>query len=93
MSERLTQRAGQDFEYQFCQESKCGLFGEPNGCNAPDLSCAAYCYFTTVAERLKEYEDVCFNDDGEEICTIQDVSALAKIMQANALIGYKEDAQ
>ena len=55
--DRLTQ-PGQDFEGQFCRECGCTLYGEPNGCNHPNGSCPSYCYFTTVAERLADYEKI-----------------------------------
>ena len=59
---RLTE-PGQEFELQFCRESGCEYYGEPDGCNHPNYVCPSNCYFTTVAERLQEYEDM--EDQGQ----------------------------
>lgn len=54
---RLTEPE-QDFEMQFCRESGCDYYGEPNGCNHPDDACLSSAYFTEVAEKLRDYEDL-----------------------------------
>lgn len=54
--ERLTS-VNQNFELQFCSEVPCPFYGEPNGCNNPNYTCPSFCYFTSTAEKLAEYED------------------------------------
>ena len=48
-----------DPEYDFCMG--CKYFGEPNGCNRPNGTCANYERFIETYNRLAELEDMIEN--------------------------------